>query len=171
MFPPHSILVSRSGKMYLGDHAFPYTPGKSGFIAPEDKREGDYATPTGNYPLRSIYYRPDRITLPSYTLPTHRITEAMGWCDDPTDSRYNQPVTLPCPASHELLWREDGAYDLVIVIGYNDAPAIPDKGSAIFIHCLHDDGRPTAGCIALPREHMLTLLPILTPETTIELGA
>ena len=52
----------------------------------------------------------------------------------PADPLYNCPVSLPHLASHERMWREDGLYDLVVVIGYNVDPAVPGLGSAIFLH-------------------------------------
>jgi L,D-peptidoglycan transpeptidase YkuD (ErfK/YbiS/YcfS/YnhG family) len=81
-----------------------------------------------------------------------------GWCDDPKSPSYNRPVKLPCAVSHERLWREDGIYDLVLVIGHNDDPIRPGDGSAVFIHVAHGDYRPTAGCVALAREDLLEVL-------------
>ena len=71
--------------------------------------------------------------------------------------------------SYEHLWREDGAYDLIVVIGYNDDPPIPKKGSAIFIHCTHDDGRPTAGCVALEKDYLLEVIAKLHTDAMIEI--
>ena len=38
-----------------------------------------------------------------------------------------------------MMWRDDGAYDLVVPLGYNDAPPEPGRGSAIF--ALHRFGK------------------------------
>ena len=43
-------------------------------------------------------------------------------------------MKLPYPASAEHLWRDDHVYDIVAVIGFNDDPVMPGKGSAIFLH-------------------------------------
>ena len=40
-------------------------------------------------------------------------------------------------------------YDLIGVLGWNDAPAQPGRGSAIFLHVARSDYAPTEGCIAL----------------------
>ena len=42
-------------------------------------------------------------------LPVIALKPGDGWCDDPREPFYNRLVPLPCPGSHERLWREDGA--------------------------------------------------------------
>lgn len=143
-----------------------FTIGRGGFIAPENKKEGDGCTPLGVYPLREVWYRPDRVERPVTGLPVREITSDDCWCDDQAHPLYNQhfrhiPSPLQgeeLPQSFERLWREDHAYDVIVVIGYNDDPPVPGKGSAIFIHLNHDDGRPTAGCIAMEKEDLLAWL-------------
>lgn len=166
--PAQPLLVTSEPALYCDGRRYPCTLGRSGFSA--KKREGDGATPIGEFRLIEGYYRADRLPLPATALPMHAITRDMGWCDDPAHPDYNRRVTLPFAASHEELWREDHCYDLFLVIGYNTDAPVPGKGSAIFLHLLHDDGRPTAGCVAVSREAMLELLPSLTPQTLIRLG-
>ena len=60
-------------------------------------------------------------------------------------------MSLPYPARHERMWREDGLYDLVVVIGYNTDPPVAGRGSAIFLHVARPDFAPTEGCIAVAR--------------------
>jgi L,D-peptidoglycan transpeptidase YkuD (ErfK/YbiS/YcfS/YnhG family) len=123
-----------------------------------DKREGDGATPTGSWPMRRLLYRADRIPNPETSLPRSPIAPGDGWCDSPHDANYNRPVTLPYPASAESLWREDGVYDLVVPLGYNDAPVLPGAGSAIFLHVAKPDFGATEGCIALAAADLLRIL-------------
>ncbi len=56
------------------------------------------------------------------------------------------------------MWRDDGLYDVVLVVGYNDAPVIPARGSAIFVHVSRADFSPTAGCVALTLRDLLDAL-------------
>jgi L,D-peptidoglycan transpeptidase YkuD (ErfK/YbiS/YcfS/YnhG family) len=65
------------------------------------------------------------------------------------------------------MWRRDGLYDLLVVIGYNIAPVSPGAGSAIFLHIAAADFAPTAGCIAVEKEVLLRLVPLLGPQSTI----
>jgi len=95
----------------------------------EDKVEGDAATPAGTFPLRRIYFRNDRLVLPKVGLPARRSTSIDGWCDDPR-RRLQPAVRIPNDWSHEKMWREDGLYDLVVVVGYNDDPPEGEWGSA-----------------------------------------
>ena len=72
------------------------------------------------------------------------------------------------PSSAERLWRDDALYDLVVVVGYNDAPIFPDKGSAIFLHVAYPDYAPTEGCVALAREDLIEALGQLTPASVLD---
>jgi L,D-peptidoglycan transpeptidase YkuD (ErfK/YbiS/YcfS/YnhG family) len=130
--------------------------GRAGIV--RQKREGDGASPAGSFLMRSLLYRPDREGRPLTGLPARALAPKDGWCDDPSDPAYNRPVELPYKARAEQLWREDRLYDLVVPLGYNDDPAVPGKGSAIFLHIAKDDYGPTEGCIALARADLLDVL-------------
>ena len=114
-----------------------------------DKQEGDGATPRATLALRRVLYRADRGRAPVCAVPLEPIGPADGWCDDPADPAYNRPVTLPYAGRHERLWRDDPLYDIVGVLGWNDDPVVPGRGSAIFLHLARPDYAPTEGCIAL----------------------
>jgi L,D-peptidoglycan transpeptidase YkuD (ErfK/YbiS/YcfS/YnhG family) len=132
--------------------------GKSGVTPAESKREGDGASPIGVWPMRQVFWRADRLERPETALPADALIPEAGWCDDPASPFYNLPVALPFAASHEKLWRDDDVYDVIVVLGYNDKPAISEKGSAIFLHIARPDYSPTEGCIACRREDLLALL-------------
>jgi L,D-peptidoglycan transpeptidase YkuD (ErfK/YbiS/YcfS/YnhG family) len=132
-----------------------------------DKHEGDGATPAGTYPLLRILYRRDRIAPPTSHLPVSPLAPNHGWVDDPTDLNYNRLVSLPYPARTEPLWRADELYDALVVIGYNMDPVVPGAGSAIFLHIATADFVPTAGCVAVRKEVLLSLLPLLGPGSKI----
>jgi len=133
--------------------------GRAGIVPAEAKREGDGATPAARLPLRRVLFRADRLAPPRCSVPLEPIAPDDGWCDDPGDPAYNRMVRLPHPARHERLWREDGLYDLVGVLGWNDAPTVPGRGSAIFLHVASPGLGPTEGCIALALPDLLAVLP------------
>jgi L,D-peptidoglycan transpeptidase YkuD (ErfK/YbiS/YcfS/YnhG family) len=131
------------------------------------KRERDGATPAGRFPLRRVLYRPDRLAPPETGLPINPIAKGDGWCDDPVDPCYNRPVQLPYHASVERMWRPDRLYDIVVVLGHNDDPVVPEFGSAIFMHLAEPDYRATAGCIALGLSDLIAVLRHCGPETEL----
>jgi len=134
------------------------------------KREGDGATPIGAWPCRLLYYRPDRLVPPPTGLRRVALTPEDGWCDAPDDERYNRPVTLPYPASAEALWRTERVYDLIVPLGYNDAPVVPGLGSAIFLHLARPGYPPTGGCVALALEDLLAFLALADAGSRIVIG-
>ena len=124
-----------------------------------NKREGDGATPAGRFPLRRVLYRPDRLAPPRTALPIAPLNPWDGWCDDPGHPLlYNRPLRLPHEARHEELWRADRVYDLIVILGHNDAPVVPGLGSAVFLHVAQPDYAPTAGCVAVAASDLLTIL-------------
>ena len=125
--------------------------------------EGDGITPRGSFPVREIFYRADRISKPATALPLRTLEKDDGWCDAPGDPNYNRLVKLPYPASAEQMWRADHLYDLVAVLGYNDEPVVPGKGSAIFLHLARPDFSATHGCVALTRDDWLAAIAQLKP--------
>jgi L,D-peptidoglycan transpeptidase YkuD (ErfK/YbiS/YcfS/YnhG family) len=56
-------------------------------------------------------------------------------------------------------------YDLMAVIGYNDDPIVPGRGSAIFFHVAGVDMGPTAGCVALTLPALRWVLAQLVADT------
>ncbi len=140
----------------LGPRIFRAAIGRGGVRA--DKQEGDGATPLGLLPLRRVLYRADRGPVPLAAVPREPIAPDDGWCDDPAYPDYNRMVRLPHPAHCEALWRDDRLYDIVGVLGWNDAPVVRGRGSAIFLHVARPDLAPTAGCIALPPSDLRAVL-------------
>jgi L,D-peptidoglycan transpeptidase YkuD (ErfK/YbiS/YcfS/YnhG family) len=143
--------------------------GQGGALAAEAKREGDGATPCGRWSLDGLLLRPDRVPAPATALPWRWLRPQDGWCDAVGDPAYNRPVSHPYPASAERLWRDDHAYDVIIVLGHNQHPVVQGMGSAIFWHVAQPDWRPTEGCIAMDRDSLVALLPSLAPGMHLEI--
>jgi L,D-peptidoglycan transpeptidase YkuD (ErfK/YbiS/YcfS/YnhG family) len=159
------IRVHRQGGIYVADwSAGPRrcAIGRSGIA--EKTREGDGVTPAGAWPLRNVLYRADRMPRPETALPTAPIEPDQAWCDVPGDPNYNRLVRLPYASLDERLWREDGLYDLIAVVGFNDAPVVPGRGSAIFLHLARPDYGATEGCVALSRDDLIEALAQLRSE-------
>jgi L,D-peptidoglycan transpeptidase YkuD (ErfK/YbiS/YcfS/YnhG family) len=82
----------------------------------------------------------------------------MAWEDDPESAHYNRMIRTARDDHPERLARADGVYDIVVPLGYNDAPPVAGLGSAIFLHVARADFAPTAGCVALARDDLLAVL-------------
>jgi L,D-peptidoglycan transpeptidase YkuD (ErfK/YbiS/YcfS/YnhG family) len=149
-------VVHTDSRLILGGRVFRAALGRGG-VRP-DKQEGDGATPAGLLPLRRVLYRADRIPAPDCAVPIEPIAPDDGWCDDPSHADYNSLIQLPRDAHHEELWRTDGLYDLLGVLGWNDDPVVRGRGSAIFLHVARADYAPTAGCIALAPDDVRRVL-------------
>ena len=160
------VINTKTRRLSCGELDLPCRIGKAGSVPMAQGREGDAMTPRGEYHVRFGLYRAGRLPSPKLYWPQTDLTfrplrEDDGWCDAPKDPAYNRFIRLPSPISHEKLWRDDGAYDVIIVMSHNDSPPVPNLGSAVFIHVAQPDDRNTLGCVALAPEEMTQLLPRL----------
>jgi L,D-peptidoglycan transpeptidase YkuD (ErfK/YbiS/YcfS/YnhG family) len=158
------LVVTPKGVRFMG-RLFPARLGRGGITAA--KREGDGATPVGVHRFIGLLYRPERVAradLPGWARP---IGLRQLWCDDPDHADYNLPVTAPFPASHERLRRVDPQYDLVLLTDWNWPEARPGRGSAIFVHIRRGPGHPTAGCVALRRDHLIWIARRIRPHSRL----
>ena len=171
------LFVSMSeNRLSLGEFTAQIRGGKAGYTSFEKGREGDSKTPLGQYHLRFGLYRADRLLAPppqNPHMPLHfrPLRSDDGWCDAPNDPAYNRLIKLPYPSSHEALWREDGVYDIILIMSHNDSPPVPNLGSAVFLHVAQVDDRKTLGCIALAPNDMVQLLPKLQRDMPVTIQA
>ena len=162
------IIINKSGYLKYKDLKFKCALGKSGIG--NKKIEGDNITPKGNFKIIKIYYRKDRLKKLSSKFTLTEITKNMGWCDDPKSKKYNQLIKLPTKYSHEILYRRDNIYDLILVLNYNMKPTIKNKGSAIFIHVAKKNYKKTAGCIALKKADLIYLVRKINKNTKVHIN-
>jgi len=165
-----AIRIDSAGLTLTGPDglAVPCTIGRGGVCPAIEKREGDGRTPLGIWPIRAVLFRPGRAAPPPrLKLPWRWVRPDDGWSDDVDDPAYNRPVRHPHRHSAERLEREDGLYDVIVVLGHNDDPPLAGQGSAIFLHC--SEGRPTEGCVAVEKRSLLALLPALEPGDLVEI--
>ena len=59
---------------------------------------------------------------------------------------------------------------MIVVLGHNDDPPVPGKGSAIFMHVARPDYGPTEGCVALALPDLLELLADCAPDMSIRIN-
>ncbi|MEL6640878.1 MAG: L,D-transpeptidase family protein [Pseudomonadota bacterium] len=156
------LVVTPIGLRFLG-RRFPCTVGRGGLT--DRKKEGDGSTPRGIHRLVGMLYRPDRMAPPAdWALP---LKPGDLWSDDIKDPDYNMMVRLPHSHSHEVLRRADPMYDLIILTDWNWPYAVKGRGSAIFLHQWRGPGRPTAGCVALRRDHLRWIASRITYQSRL----
>ena len=156
------------GWLLAGPLALPVALGRGGIRA--NKREGDGGTPRGIFRLRRLWWRADRAPRPRTLLPVRRIRGDDGWCEDPRDRHYNQPVRLKPDHPGDRLKRADHLYDLIVELDHNTRPRIAGRGSAVFVHVARPGFAPTAGCVALTAPALRRLIARASPRTRIVIG-
>lgn len=161
--------ATADGFLDIGPRRVRCALGKGGVKPAAEKREGDLASPAGVWPIRRVLYRPDKGGAPTTALPVQALAPDDGWCDAPGEADYNRPIKLPHAGSFEKMWRDDGLYDLVVVLGHNDDPPVAPMGSCIFLHLARPGYLPTEGCVAVAREDMEELLAAARPGDAVEI--
>ena len=140
------LVVTHWGARFMG-YTLPVAIGRSGIA--KKVGEGDGITPIGNFSIKTIGFRNDRISFSSKNIVKKYTRLNDLWSDDPSDKNYNHMVYSDNYSfSHEKLRRSDQLYDAYGVLDYNWPNAEPGKGSAIFIHAWRRPRYPTEGCIA-----------------------
>ncbi len=128
------------------------------------KSEGDGATPAGVYPLGQVFgVAPDPGSAQQYL----QLTDDYYWVDDCDSPYYNQLADI---SKTGLQWKsaehliEVTPYEYAVVVRYNP-DCIRGAGSGIFLHC--EAGKPTAGCISVDRDSLVTILQTLKSDSMI----
>ncbi|MGR3321763.1 MAG: L,D-transpeptidase family protein [Pseudooceanicola sp.] len=159
---PADLVLTPRGVRFMGRY-WPATHGRGGIR--KDKREGDGGTPAGVHHVVGMLYRADRVAKPAdWAVP---IGPRDQWCDLSGHPDYNHLVREPVAGTDERLRRGDPLYDIVLVTDWNWPDAVPDRGSAIFLHQWRRPGYPTAGCIAFRRDHLHRIAGMILPGTRV----
>ena len=105
----HDLVVTHWGARFMG-YTLPIAIGRSGIA--EKVGEGDGITPIGNFLIKSIGFRNDRISFTSPNIEKKHTRLNDLWSDDPRDKNYNHKVySNDYSFSHEKLRRSDKLYD------------------------------------------------------------
>jgi len=162
-----TLAVSQCGKTVLGP--WRARVGYRGLSA--HHHEGDGTTPLGTFAIGPVVYGLD--PPPHISLAYHRLRCGDWWDEDSRSPTYNRfrhvacGVSPPFGGGSEALWRATVAYREFAVIQYNVAPAVPGRGSGIFLH--DDTGHATNGCVSLARSKLLRLLGFLRTGAVIHI--
>ena len=133
------------------------------------KKEGDLITPIGQYKIKYILFRKDRIKKVQSKIRKIEIKKNMGWCDDSRSKEYNKLIKLPFNYSHEKLYKKENIYDIILVLNYNMNPYKKKKGSAIFIHVASKSYKKTKGCVAIKKKELLKIIKEIKKNTKVKI--
>ena len=133
------------------------------------RKEGDLITPKGEYKIKFILYRKDRLKKITSKIKLIVIKKNMGWCDDPNSNHYNKLVKLPYEYNYEKLYKKENIYDIILVLDYNMNPVIKNRGSAIFIHIAKKNYKKTEGCIAIKKKSLLKIIKDIKKNTKVKI--
>ncbi len=125
--------------------------------------EGLAATPIGSFTLTEAF---GRGADPGTRLPYFRTDLSDYWVADAGSPHYNTHYRCAsnCPfdtAAGENLYRVGYMYTHAVVMNYNRSPVRKGAGSAFFLHVT--EGRATTGCIAIPKEELVSIMGWLNP--------
>ena len=123
----------------------------------------------GDYRIKYIFYRKDKIKGFKTKLKTVVIKKNMGWCNDSKSKNYNKLIKLPSNNSYEKLYRKENIYDIILVLNYNMSPVIKNKGSAIFIHISKKNYKKTEGCVAVKKRDLIEIVKKLQKNTKVKI--
>lgn len=155
--------------------------GSGGLVPGDRRRQGTGTTPMGTYAIEWAF---GRAADPGTALTYVKIDRNDAWTYNPkVPSTYNVFQSAPNAwrgygAYVERLWEYGPQYDYVLVLDYNlpggpiradergtrRSTTAPDtrRGGGIFLHATN--GKVTAGCVAIARDDMRTLLQWLDPD-------
>ena len=132
-----------------------------------EKQEGDKKTPLGLFRLGHCFGTHNKNEI-NKKLNYFEITDTQYWVDDSSSIYYNQLVDITKTNrnwnSAEHLSDYPDQYEYAIEI-LSNPQNVPNKGSAIFLHCSLN--HPTSGCIAIKRNDMKLLLDLIDENTEI----
>lgn len=149
---------------------FPVVVGKNGLGWSADapvkaegeprKVEGDGRAPAGIFRLSSAFGSSEK---PNFVkLPFTQLTETIECVDDSQSRQYNLIVDNKNVAvdwnSSEKMLAVGEQYDLGVFVAHNSNPPTAKKGSCIFLHIWKNETTGTAGCTAMKRENIETVL-------------
>ena len=135
-------------------------PGREGPV----KKEGDMKSPAGVFAFRTVYGYADEGPK-AWRMPYDAATD-LECIDDPASDHYTKIVDRKQIASDwqssEQMRRDDELYEWVLDVAHNP-DAKPGAGSSIFLHIWSGPESTTAGCTAMEKTKLETLLAKLDP--------
>ena len=149
-------IIIKNKKLFIDNYKVKCAIGKRGIGL--KKNEGDLITPKGEYKIKYLFYRKDRVKNLNTNIKQYAILKKMGWCDDIRSKDYNKLI------------RKENTYDIILVLNYNNNPIRKGKGSAIFIHIAKRNYKSTEGCIAMSKNDLKKIIKKINKKTVVHIN-
>jgi L,D-peptidoglycan transpeptidase YkuD (ErfK/YbiS/YcfS/YnhG family) len=157
------VVVGKNGMAWgAGLHELPSDTGRVLL-----KTEGDGKAPAGIFALTSAFGSTEKANF--IKLPYTRLTESIECVDDVKSNHYNLIVdkfkvgNFDWKSSEKMLAVGE-QYDLGVFVAHNSERQA-GGGSCIFLHIWKDSRSGTAGCTAMARENIESVLRFLKPQS------
>jgi len=161
-------IIIKNKKLFIDNYKVKCAIGKRGIGL--KKNEGDLITPKGEYKIKNLFYRKDRVKNLNTNIKQYAILKKMGWCDDIRSKDYNKLISFPFKYSAEKLYKKENTYDIILVLNYNNNPIRKGKGSAIFIHIAKRNYKSTEGCIAMSKNDLKKIIKKINKKTVVHIN-
>lgn len=161
-------------EVVLGHAGYGWGRGLHGTSAPDGrggptKREGDGRSPAGVFEFGTAYGY--EVVPKGVSLPYVQATPALRCVDDTASRHYNRIVSTSNDIrdwnSAEHMLRDDGNYEIAIVVGHNTRKPKPGAGSCIFLHVWAGPDIAVRGCTAMSKPELETLIDWLEPKAAV----
>ncbi len=145
------------------------TPGFIGKFGLGKTREGDGMTPVGTFGFNCAFGIAED---PGCAIPYQQVDDDAYWSGDQRDGyHYNEMVSIKDlpklnKADSEHIVDYSYEYQYCLNISYNE-DCTPGLGSAIFLHCLGPVKPYTGGCVAIPKDQMITVMKNVRPDCVV----
>lgn len=152
-------------------HQFSVTLGRNGLafdkrsVLPEPatvviKHEGDGKSPVGIFRLGPVF---SYHSLPGLRMPFKKVDSTDICVDDVHSAYYNTLVNTDTVSqkdwsSFEHMKANDDSYEYGVWVKYNSDQIFSGNGSCIFLHVWAGRASPTAGCTAMEKQNVITLI-------------
>jgi len=159
--------VGTPGLIAVGKNGTAWDPLATQPVPGPVKAEGDGRSPAGAFPLGKAFGYAPAAEAGWLKLPYLPVTEGVECVDDSASALYNQIVdrrTIRTPDwnSSEKMREVGEAYRWGVVVNYN-TPAVPKRGSCIFLHIGGEQGKGTAGCTAMAPDFLREVMAWIDP--------
>ncbi|MCK9473225.1 MAG: L,D-transpeptidase family protein [Sulfurimonas sp.] len=149
------VQVFDTFEVNVGARGFGHGVGKTQLLGTKMepmKYEGDKKAPIGIFTLDFIFGYEENL---KFKMPYTFAQKDLICVDDSNSDFYNQIIKKPkdMPKSFEEIRRDDGQYELGIVVGHNKKQ-LKKRGSCIFIHVQKEKDAPTSGCTSMTLEEI-----------------